>query len=221
MDTIEQASSLNVEAIHLLESGKCLEAISTLKRGIAGLKVHSVPSRVGDPSIGYTDSYLTAQPVRTAAGEGTKRKTLHQAQSFVFTRPLLFSVSSTKHESAFMAASSILLFNLGLACQTLSSIPPSRAAKCYNLAFSIASRFTSDDGIHALLQCLILNNLAHLHFEECEYAKSHQCMQNMQLLVRTGCLDGSTASRYLSKDDTDELKLNLLCLKKPTAARAA
>jgi hypothetical protein len=221
MDPLEQASFLNVEAIRLLESGKCLEAISTLKRGIAGLKVHSVPSRVGDPSIGYTDSCLTTQPARAEAREGKKRKTLHQAQSFVFTRPLHFSVSSTKHESGFMAASSILLFNLGLACQTLRSIPPSRAAKCYNLALSFASRFTSDDGIHSLLQCLILNNLAHLHFDECDYAKSQQCMQSMQILVRTGCLDGSTASHYLSKDDTDELKLNLLCLKRPTAARAA
>jgi hypothetical protein len=220
MDTLEQASSLNVEAIRLLESGKCLEAISTLKRGIAGLKLHRVPSGVGDPSIGRAESPLAAQPVRTQT-EGTKRKALHEAQSFVFNRPLHFSVSSTKHQSAFMAASSILLFNLGLACQTLGSIPPSRAAKCYNLAFSIASRFTSDDGIHALLQCLILNNLAHLHFEECDYAKSHQYMQGMQILFRTGCLDGATTSHYLSKDDTDELKLNLLCLKKPTTARAA
>jgi hypothetical protein len=143
----------------------------------------------------------------------------------VFTRPLPLTVQSCEDESTIIMASSSLLFNLGLTCHSLyadqRTISASRVAKCYNLALTITCRFTSNNGINAVLRCLILNNLAHLHFEECDYAKSHYSLQRMQALVRTGCLDGSSASHYPMKHDVDELKLNLLCLKKPTAARAA
>jgi hypothetical protein len=81
------------------------------------------------------------------------------------------------------------------------------------------------DGIISspLLQCLILNNLAHVHHEQCTYDDSEWCLASMETIVmQTGCLDDAERiSLYLHEHEVEELKLNLVFSQPPVAAHAA
>jgi hypothetical protein len=137
----------------------------------------------------------------------------------VFTRPLPLTVQSCEDESTIIMASSSLLFNLGLTCHSLyadqRTISASRVAKCYNLALTITCRFTSNNGINAVVSSTTwLISIS-------KNVTMPKATTPCSVCKRWSGLDAWTDRQPHMKHDVDELKLNLLCLKKPTAARAA
>lgn len=227
MTALQQAAKLNKEGVYLLATGDCIGAIREFQRGAAVIEKHCVvlkdtsKQHIGASSFCYTTK---APRSRSIERSGAPLAGMQDELFFVFDRPL--HLPYVDNDSAVLIGRSVLLFNQGLACHSYGKRKASRglierASQFYSIAFRTLCHSQYEDGVACVIKCLALNNLAQLHFEEYNFKESQFYMQKMYRIVRTGCLDESLASQYLSKQDTDELKLNLLCLKKPTIAKAA
>lgn len=72
----------------------------------------------------------------------------------------------------------------------------------------------------SLLQCLVFNNLAHLHHENCEYNPCYWCMQCLfKISGLTDCLDNNCD--FLLTVEAEEIKLNSIYMQEPTVACTA
>jgi hypothetical protein len=61
---------------------------------------------------------------------------------------------------------------------------------------------------NALWQCIILNNLAHLHHELFEFDQSTYCLNCVrEIMVQTHCLD---TFEHICADDAQDIKLNVI-----------
>jgi hypothetical protein len=145
---------------------------------------------------------------------------------FVFDRPFLLKTDD--ESSVVLTSSTVLLFNFALAChqcwmQTGIDDAMRRATELYELTLRLLCDCDcSHQDACGVLKCLVLNNLAHLHYEDCEYQESHYCMSCLrELILCLGCLDHDSAASILSNLEREEIKLNLLHLKPPLTAHAA
>lgn len=101
------------------------------------------------------------------------------------------------------------------------TVPLLRASQLYSLVLktlaTTSKTDSSEDDSRALLQCLVLNNLAQLQHDQCDYLRSQYYLERMRNLVATTvCLQD-----YLNDTEADEIMLNLMCVRPPSAAHAA
>lgn len=157
---------------------------------------------------------------------------LQSGHCYVYDRPLLLptdllTISSRDDaDSIVLTSSASIIFNLALACHQHGKItgqeqPLTKACHLYGLVVKIIDGANDDDDKaahhHGALHCLALNNLAQLHYEQCDYKKSATCMASMfDLLQFTDYLEA-----YLEETEADEIRLNLLHLQPPSVAHAA
>jgi hypothetical protein len=160
---------------------------------------------------------------------------LQNEMYFIYSRPIVLPAwwtlaSFDDLESLALAFSVYLIFNLALACHYFGVMsgadgPLRQAMHLYKIFLKPGSGCIVDLSHHgimdgALLQCLVLNNLAYLHFDYCEYDECEHCLQDMgRLTAQTGCLDDDDTC--LSRHEAGEIKINGLILQRPVVARAA
>jgi hypothetical protein len=229
--TLEAASRCNNQGAHLLEAGNLLEAIHTFRHGIEILQSEGVIRKFADDE----QMQVKDESIREC-------HVYSDGQFFIFSQPLwlptnLLAVTSMHADTAglFTLVSTHLIFNLALSCHLLGqetghSAPLDRALELYHIVLLSSGHprlqsMSYGDGIISspLLQCFILNNLAHLHYEQCTYDDSEWCLAKMEMIVmQTGCLDDAALiSLHLQDHEVDELKLNLVFSQPPVAAHAA
>jgi hypothetical protein len=232
MNCSQQAAVLlNNEGVHMLRCGYFEGAIHAFQRGLSLLKEITTSQGMGEQqhmTQGSTQSNNSA----ISFGSLEERHDvalggLQRGLCFVYDRPVLLKTSV--EESTVLMSSTVLLFNFGLAChqcwmQTGSEDAMRRATEIYQLILRVLVGRASheDDGTCGVLQCLVLNNLAHLHFEACEYLETQYCMEGLRdLILWEGWLDEPCSSAFMSDYEREELKLNLLHIKTPSTAQAA
>lgn len=154
---------------------------------------------------------------------------------YFYNRPLLLSsdgfdsaaTSPERRDHILLDVSLYVIFNLALAChlvglETSNDFSSLRAKELYGMILASSPPLgatTSRD----YLKGLVWNNLAHLHFEFCEYEHARYYLECFgEMIRRTGCLQNDTSNDVLSDHEMDELHLNLLLLHFfPVAAKAA
>jgi hypothetical protein len=130
-------------------------------------------------------------------------------------------------ESLVNTLSATIVFNLALACHGFGlesglAAPLARATELYR---AVARTSNDTCGSHdneaslVWLACLALNNLGHLHYEQCEYESSSYAISCMRDLLRHyNCL---LDNRFMTDHEVEEIKLNVAYFRRPTAAHAA
>lgn len=140
---------------------------------------------------------------------------------------LTFNLSLAFHCSGTtMGSEALLRRSMDLYCVVLKMHDPNRGG--------VGRGGSGSGAVHqnsALIQCLALNNMAHIHYEFCEFESSHKCLGfMMNIHDRTKCLCSSMSSNsrvhlptaaMRSEWEMDEVKLNILYATAPTMAGSA
>jgi hypothetical protein len=219
--TLGEAIRFNNEGARLLESGDIVDAVNVFRQAVEALQNGASASEIDcdqKQPMGNNDSH--PQPVQNG-------------QLYVYYRPLWIPSSIAINQATLSIVSTYILFNMALAChcfglETGRQEPLDRAVELYQLVLRTSGSTlpaTTSHGIAAssLLQCLALNNLAHLHYEQCEYNICDQCMGSMESIIwQSNCLDHSACdAHHLSAYEVEEIMLNMVFVQPPMAAHAA
>jgi hypothetical protein len=238
MSSLYEAAALNTEGVRLLGLGNTADALPKLQSAVAFMKEVAVEHaenpheflrtlRRNDQSL--RPSTATHMEEDWSFGSGIL-SSLKSDVCYIYNRPLLLPSTTLRTtrsredvDEFILTASTFLIFNFALACHqhgmtSRSEEYLSRAAALYRLTLkSLASTEGSIQPIHTILQCLALNNLANLHFDRCDYAKSQACLSLMcDIIMTTDCLD-----THLSGKEMEELMLNTIHMQPPLVAHAA
>jgi hypothetical protein len=228
MNSLNKAIMLNNEGAHLLSSGQAMEALHLMQSAVLTLKDFTPPSAGSHrPSV----IAVPLCPFPTKDMEPERNLPHIDGLLYRYERPLLIPTLVNESEVEFASVvetlSTYVIFNFALAChqfgkQTGTDAPLQRAMELYDLFIRTLNRLRSecDCQHYESLQCLALNNLAHLHYDYCDYEESQYCMNCMHEILNesSDCLESSNC---LSTLETEEIMLNHMYLQRPTAARAA
>jgi hypothetical protein len=205
----------------------------------------SPPIRAVSPtSVHHHDSYVVSKyyeglsDATTAAPSSKERHAgvmLHGLQngiSYIYNRPLFIPTDITIHDiehlnSVILTCSTYIVFNFALACHLLGTKSGTedyliRAARLYELTLKVlgsADGTTSSHSheMHSILECLALNNLAQMHYEQCNYKLCQFYMDAMyDRFMTVDCMDS-----FLDANEMEEIMLNLVYLQSPPVAKAA
>jgi hypothetical protein len=237
MSSLYEAASLNAEGVRLLGLGHTADALPKLQSAVALMKEVAVEHAENPLEFLRTLRRRNDQSrLRPASDEDCSFGSgllsgLKSDVCYIYNRPLLIpsttlttTPSREEVDEFILTASTFLIFNFALACHqhgmtSRSEEYLSRAAALYRL--TLKSLASSDESVqnpmHTILQCLALNNLANLHFDRCDYAKSQSCLKYMyDIIMTTDCLD-----THLSGKEMEELMLNMIHMQPPLVAHAA
>ena len=224
MNPLEKAIMINNEGVHRLNFGNISGALHAFQSAVVVMKEAAV-SHAEYPALPNDRNDCSLWGVEPRPGNLVGLQNEH---CYVFTRPLLIPTDvkiSTPEEldSFVLTSSAIVIFNFALASHQFGNIsgqqaPLRRAGRLYDLTLKILVRGENHyHHMHAILQCLALNNLAQLCYDQCDYAKSQTCIETMyDLVATTDCLDS-----HLNEHEAAEIMLNIVHLQPPTVARAA
>lgn len=239
MDPLNEAIALNNEGASLIDCGRSLDAIHQIRKAVDFM----------NDFRGECDSSPFKTPNSSQDDHSTLyiKKSLQQQQHnsfFVYCRPVRIPTNvdlSSIHDdfaTHFQTTNCYIFFNLAIACHQFGmasgfDAPLLLAKEFYQGVLLIQSQLhanVSDSQSHYLIQCLVMNNLAHIHSERCEYDSSQCCINCVcDLIARTGCLNlehflpetATARSVWLRDDEVNEIKLNLMFGEPPTMAQAA
>lgn len=242
-DLLQQTVALNNQAVQLFQSGNFLDAICFMQQGIATLKeVPLVYKELRLPGTPATSSSAIPTPQKDYPLEGYSHASFVKATDLLHPQFRLIEIQNSFSNSMETTTKDLLssvMFNLAVACHCVGTTSGSSATllQARDIYFVVLNsqqqlHFTTMDQQNhgALIQCLSLNNLAHIYYEVCDYDYSRQlldCM--MEVHDRTDCLSSSCSnidvdscrSLFLSEWESEEIRLNFLYAIQPSAAGSA
>jgi hypothetical protein len=230
MSTLRHVILLNNEGVRLHLSGDLTGAIQAYQMGYFAIQA------IAQPILQYQTvccALTTAtESMRSAMVESTTRiqlrtsaklETMQPNLCFVNYRPLMLQF----YDRDSIAILCFLRYNMGLASHELGIRSGCEqllrcATESYDWTLLMLCNYTIDRDKHGILMCLALNNLAHLHYEKCDFRSSQSCIECMNYLI-TGmrCLEDLTVALFLTQRECDQIKLNVVHMKPPVAAGAA
>jgi hypothetical protein len=190
--------------------------------------------QVGKRSANDSTTVPNSSPSSTTSHpRGVLLSGLNSGLSYIYNRPLLIptdiTIQNLDHMNSVVVTSSIyIIFNFALACHLVGKCSGKenymiRAVRLYELTLKVldTAQHQRDNcyqhEILSVLECLTLNNLAQIHYEQCNYKLSQFYMDNMyELLMNVQCMDA-----YLDENELEEMMLNLVYLQSPPVAKAA
>jgi hypothetical protein len=93
-----------------------------------------------------------------------------------------------------------------------------KASALYSLAAQLLAACTMPEDISTYIVTLLaLNNKAQIHYDQCDYVQSVDCMEQISKIM--GNVHGLHSA--LNHEDIDGLMLNVMILSTPTGAQAA
>jgi hypothetical protein len=237
--TIQTIIYINNEGSYLLQAGHTRDALRVLQRAVHMLKQISQsscsdtkPFATGPTTVPITllpTVSGTSSPCHDDCEAVPDCDDDNHSPLYRHCRPLTILFPSATLpldvnavESMVHTLSATIVFNLALACHEFGlesglAAPLARATELYRAV----ARTSNDDDASSLvwLACLSLNNLGHLHYEQCEYESSSYAIGCMRDLLRHySCL---LDSHFMTDHEVEEIKLNVAYFRSPTAARAA
>lgn len=239
---LQEAITLNNEGVHLFLSGNYLQASHFIHQAFATMTNATAGTteiwRRKTPSSRGAMSAAKQSPETCSIEEATRPHFVKETDAlYVHFRPLLIPQhlpNEGDHDGRQIdIAFSYLAFNLGLACHQSGVTSGSeamwkRARDLYcvvlNSQHQLVGMGLESNSQGALIQCLALNNLAHIHYEFCEYEFSEQYLVfMMNIHEHTECLDMSDddSENILSQWEMEEITLNVVYAKSPPMAASA
>jgi hypothetical protein len=244
--SLQTITTINDQGSYLLQAGHTREALRVFQRAVRMLKQISQLSsycssdEIKPASSGPTTTTpITLLPPTVSSGtlSSPPPPTCHECESpdwddnhsplYRHCRPLTILFPSTTTlpldvESLVHTLSAMIVFNLALACHEFGlesglAAPLARATELYRAVARTSKN--DDDALLVWLACLSLNNLGHLHYEQCEYESSSYAISCMRDLLRHySCL---LDNHFMTNHEVEEIKLNVAYFRRPTVAHAA
>jgi hypothetical protein len=213
MNTLHSICGLNNQAVELLISGQTSKASKTFQNA-AQLLSHAVAN-------GEHPHYKYAPEMHFGQSHSINPN-LQASTFFVYDHAIIMMEPATPALTNGMLCyySSVVLFNWALTLHREGMLGREtylkKAASVYVRCFQVLPAMKSSEQTSSILTLLVLNNLAQIHFELCEYSECSHCLKQVRsLLAVAGYMDCCV----LTSKDSDELFLNTML--SPTAAQAA
>jgi hypothetical protein len=223
MDSIKYACSLNNQGVGLLVSGESSRAMKVFQSAVVLLKkaVHEAESNSSSEMQKSSDedaSLPFCESTSTVSG-------LQDLHCYVYDHGVMIPDNANeKIEEMLSLYIAVVLFNLGLASHCEGTALGrdkllKKASVLYGLTVQLLTSCTmaEDASTTTVLTLLALYNLAHIHYDQCEYVHSVNCMKNISKIMG-GCRGLHSA---LNHEDVEGLKLNVMLLTTPSGAQAA
>lgn len=234
MNTLQRAICLNNKGVSLLESNSTACAIQVLQNGIQWIKEFAHrESRIGPAESRKSMPASFVDDCFFQINAGRKLEGLQAESYYTYDRPLLLRIASIHPvEDEFeapqdvYAASVVLIFNLALAYHHhakkcgLSSVQK-HAIKMYHLAMKMADCTEIDQCLGKALTCFILNNLANIHSDLCEFGTCEYCLKCIKETFWNDVHVDFFANGFIEEEEWVEIKLNCIYGHLPSAAQAA
>jgi hypothetical protein len=232
MNSLERAALLNNEGIVLLQKSNQLGA-SIRKFQLALGAVQSEAKRNLFPLSRHATPAVTSWTHYACRPLASKQSSTESGHYYVYNRPFkiltdkLVSRTTTHEEycSSLELVGCHVLFNLAVACHELAKSTGreatiQRAARHYGVLLHLIKGMTINhcrDASLDRLKFLVFNNLAHLHYELCQYNKVTMCLDIMMNMY----IDNTSLEGMIPPDDLSRIFWNALHVKPPATALAA
>jgi hypothetical protein len=220
MNSIKYACSLNNQGVDLLVSGEYSSARKVLQSAVGLLQKvvaettscgTKVNQSCGDASLPFCESTSTVS-------------CLQDLHYYVYNHGIMIPGNVDGETEVMLSIYiAIVLFNLALATHCEGTALGrdkllKKASVLYSLVVQLLGRCEMPvDASTTILTLLALNNQAQIHYDQCEYVQSVDCMQNISTIMR-GCHGLLSA---LNPEDVKGLELNVMLLIIPSGAHAA
>jgi hypothetical protein len=222
MNSIKHACSLNNLGVDLLVSGEYSRAMTVFHGALSLLKKADHEAETDsstEMNISCVDasSLLFYESASTVSG-------LQGLHCYVYDHGIMISdnVNDNTDQTIYISIA-IVLFNSALASHSEGMLlgrdkSLKKASMLYSLIVPLLIRCTMPgDASSPFLTLLALNNQAQIHYEQCEYVQSVDCMKYISKIM-----NGSRGLHSaLNPEDVEGIKLNMILLSTPTAAQAA
>jgi hypothetical protein len=239
MDCLQQGIAINNQGVELLKNGDAASSAQVFQRAVVILRAFSQAanewyaqensSNGGSVAATLGDSTTTRScPTSFLFSDYTPcQEEIHCDDFFIHNRPLILSsdqkiVGLEDVQDAVWSTSTAMIFNMALswhmqAVPTGAALARFKASQLYDLVLSMLEESHQDDEEYLVLEILVLNNRAHLFYEERDWEQGRICVETMcALLVRAESL-----KLYIGLEETEELRLNALRLQSLATANAA
>jgi hypothetical protein len=228
MNSIKYACSLNNQGVDLLVSGESSRAIKVLQSALILLK-----KVVHEPEITSCAETMSCTEMKISCDDASSLpfcesiSTVSHLQGlhcYVYDHGIMISNNlNGDTEETISLYIAITVFNLALASHSEGTAlgqekSLKKASVLYGLVVELLTRCTMpEDASTTILTLLALNNQAQIHYEQCEYIQSVDCMEYIKKIMG-GCRGLHSA---LNHEDVEGLLLNVMLLSTPSAAKAA
>jgi hypothetical protein len=222
MNSIKYACSLNNQGVDLLVSGEYSRAMKAFQSALSLLRaVHETET------TSCTEMNISCDDASLPFRESTSTvSALQGLPCYVYDNGMMISDNANTDTGTGETLSlyiAIVLFNSaltshseGMALGREKSLM--KASVLYGLVVTFLTRCTMlEDMSTTILTLLALNNNAQIHYDQCEYVQSSDCIKQISIIM--GSVSGLHSA--LSHEDIDGLVLNAMYMITPTAAHAA
>jgi hypothetical protein len=222
MSPIKYACSLNNQGVDLLVSGDFSKAMRYFTKALSILKEAVNEAGTTSPCI---EMNISSEDAALPFCESTSAiPGLQDMHFYIYDHGIMLTGTATGENGDMLALySAVVLFNLGLASHHEGRLLGherafKKASLFYNVTVSILSGSTMPVGMSAtILTLLALNNRSQIHYDQCEYIQSVDCMKAISRIM--GSVNGICS--VLNEKDIKGLVLNSMLQDVPTGAQAA
>jgi hypothetical protein len=226
MNSIKYACSLNNQGVSLLVSGDLSKAIKVFQSALSLLKdadhEAETTSYTAEMNISCDDASSLPFYESTSMVSGLQGR-LH---CYVYDHGIMISDIANNYTDETMSLYiAIVLFNSALASHSEGkSLGREKSLMRASVLYSLLAQFLTrqctempKDKSSTILTLLALNNQALVHYDQCEYIESFDCLSKISKIM--GSVSGLHS--VLSHKVAEEILLNVMILSTPTAAQAA
>jgi hypothetical protein len=222
MNSIKYACCLNNQGVDLLVSGESKSAMTVFQRALSLLK------KVNAETTSCTEMNLSCDDASLLFCESASKVSGFQGvNSYVYVYDHGIIIPDNTNGDSVETISfyiAILLFNSALAAHSEGTALGGekslmKASVLYSLVVQLLTRSTMvEDTSATILTLLALNNTAQIHYDQCEYVQSIDCMKTISKIMGSSVRGAHSA---LSDEDLEGLLLNVMVISTPPAAKAA
>jgi hypothetical protein len=220
MNSIKYACSLSNQGVDLLLSGESSRAMKAFQSALSLLKAaHEADT------TSFTEMNISCNDVPLPFYESNSAiPALQGLHCYVYDHGIMIlnNVNADTDETLSLYIA-IVLFNSALASHSEgTALGQDKSLMKASMLYSLVVKFLTsypmlEDTSTAILVLLALNNKAQIHYNQCEYGQSIDCMNQISKIMDSVCGLHSA----LNRKDIDGLLLNVMVLSTPTAAQAA
>jgi hypothetical protein len=223
MNSIMHACILNNQGVDLLVAGESSRAVSAFQSAVGLLKaaLHEDEKNICT-GMDQSDDHVSL-PFCESTSTVSGLQGIHHGYVYNHSIMIPGNVSNVVSERTISLLSAVVLFNLALTSHSQGKVLGRakllrKASVLYSLVVQLLTTCTMpEDAATTILTPLALNNKAQIHYDQCEYVESVDCMKNVSHII----CSGSGLHSALSHGVLKGLLLNVMLMSTPSAAQAA
>jgi hypothetical protein len=222
MNSINYACSLNNQGVELLVSGESSRAMNAFHSALSLLKAAHEGETTSCTEINEVSRNDASLPFRESTSTVSGLQSVH---CYVYDHGLMISGNGngdTTEETISLFIATVL-FNSALASHSEGTAlgrekSLRKASELYGLVAQLLTQCTIlEDTFTAILILLALNNKAQIHYDQCDFVQSVNCMHRISKIMCSVC--GINAA--FNHRNLEQILLNVILMIAPTGAPAA